>query len=430
MAQTENKTAFGALALSKLFDNGNYTEIGAHVMRNGSSDEREALVCAYGPVGDRLVFAFAQDMERMSGAFDAKAAKKIEKFYELALKSGAPVVGVFASSGSVVTEGSALLSGLSAMLTSVAMASDELPQIALVGGVCTGCMATAASMFDFTVTVKGAEFSAAAGTLTDGKGAQASIVAESEDAAFDAVRSLVAALPDNCDCGPAIADETDLNRVTGITEDEAKDKEKLIPAISDDGSFIELWKDDSEMTVGFAPVAGRYVGIVSVFGELTAKGANKAAGMTEFCSSFSIPVITLINSNGIAMSADAESAGLAKACARLAKAYRASGSPRISAGVGNACGAALPLMGSKYGASDVSFALKNSVIAPLDPARGVAFLMNSSVSADTPREKLESDYADSARAEKAAFDGDIDFVVSIDELRARICGALFMLDRE
>ena len=135
------KAGAGVKALGKLFDNGNYTEIGAHVTRARGSEEYEGTVCAYGPVMGRLVFAFAQDTDRMKGAFDARSAKKLVKLYELALKSGSPVVGVFASDGSVVTDGSSLLSGLSDMLTSIAMASGELPQIAVISGNCTGCMA-------------------------------------------------------------------------------------------------------------------------------------------------------------------------------------------------------------------------------------------------------------------------------------------------
>ena len=112
MERTENITLFGTKALEMLFDNGNYTEIGAHVTRGHGSEEYEGVVTAYGPMSGRLVFAFAQDSDRMKGAFDSRTAKKIENLYELALKSGAPVVGVFASSGSVITEGSSLLGGL------------------------------------------------------------------------------------------------------------------------------------------------------------------------------------------------------------------------------------------------------------------------------------------------------------------------------
>ena len=431
MERTENITLFGTKALEMLFDNGNYTEIGAHVTRGHGSEEYEGVVTAYGPMSGRLVFAFAQDSDRMKGAFDSRTAKKIENLYELALKSGAPVVGVFASSGSVITEGSSLLGGLSSFLTAVAAASGNIPQVALVSGVCTGCMATAASMFDFSVAIEGAEFSAGAGSATEGKGIKPSVCASTEREAVASVRAIVSAIPDNCDRGPAIADETDLNRDTGLSTEEAKDPDKLISALSDDGSFVEIGDRNDRMITGFAPIAGRYIGLVAASGDITAEGAEKAASFVGFCSDYSIPVLTLIDSNGFDICPEAEAAGLGRASAKLAMAYRNAGSPRISAVIGNACGASLPIMGSRKGAADISFALDSAVISPLSPERSVAFLMNDMVSKDKTREDLEAEFAaGEASAVNAAFDGDLDFVVSIDELRRRICGALFMLDRE
>ena len=112
MNEKKISNPLGADSLSMLFDNGNYTELGAHITRRAGSDENEGVVCGYGPVDGRLVFAFAQDSARMNGAFDSRSAKKIGNLYELALKSGAPVVGIFGCGGSIVTEGSSLLSGI------------------------------------------------------------------------------------------------------------------------------------------------------------------------------------------------------------------------------------------------------------------------------------------------------------------------------
>lgn len=433
MNEKKKSAPYGAESLSMLFDNGNYTELGAYVKRNADSAENEGVVCGYGPVDGRLVFAFAQDTARLGGAFDSRSAKKIGNLYELALKSGAPVVGIFGCTGSVVTEGASLLSGLGKLFSCVSLAAGEIPQVALVSGACTGSMAVAASMFDFTVSVKDAELSYGSRFAvgeTEGKNTASAIETETEQEAYVKVRALVTALPDSSECGPAIADETDLNRPTGITD--AKDANGLIAALSDNGSFIELYEKTGEcVKVGFAPLAGRYVGIVAAYGEINADGARKAASFVNFCSGFGLPLVTLVDSEGFEVSKDAEAQGISAAIAELAGAYRMCSGAKLSAVVGSACGAILPVLATREGAADVSFALENAVIAPLTPAKAVAFLKNDEITAEKTREMLESEWAETeASAEKAAADGDIDFIVTLDELRPRLCSALLMLERE
>ena len=436
MNEKKNSNPLGAESLARLFDCGNYTELGAHVKRSVHSEENEGVVCGYGPIDGRLVFAFAQDCDRMSGAFDSRSAKKIGNLYELALKSGAPVVGIFGGSGSVVTEGASLLSGIGKLYSCISLASGEIPQVALVTGTCTGSLAVAASMFDFTVSVKGSELSYGSRFVTEADTALAiekgisAIGTDSEDEAYAKTRALISVLPDSSDCGPAFADEADLNRETGVSK--VTDAASLIAALSDNGSFRPLYEDfGGEVTVGFAPMAGRYVGMIAPFGEITAKGAEKAAAFVSFCSSFSIPTVTLINSDGFEVSEKAEKEGIAKAMASLAAAYRMSAGTKLSAVVGSACGAVLPVFGTREGAADVSFALENAVVSPMTPAKAVAFLMNDKITAEKSREELEAEWASTeASSEKAAADGDIDFIVSLDELRPRLCSALLMLERD
>ena len=422
----------GAAALAALFDNGNYSELGAHVLR--SSGEKEGVVCGYGPVDGRLCFAFAQDAAQMNGAFDSRAGGKIRNLYELAMKSGAPVIGVFGCGGSVVTEGASLLSGLGSLFSSAVSAGEKIPQIALILGDCTGSMAITASLFDVCIAVKGTEFSAGAesvlGSPSDPTACGLSaLTAENAADGFRMARSLLGALPDCVGAGPALTDETDLNRALTLTKEEAKNTKTLLSALSDNGSFIELFAGyGHDITAGFAPMAGRSVGLVALCGLLSPDGADKAARFVKLCGRFGIPLITLIDSEGFEVSLHAEQKGMVLAMASLAKAYRLCAAPRISVVTGSACGAVLPLMGSRAGAADVSFALEDTVISPLPPARAVAFLMNDQVSDRMPRNVLESSFAEKeASAQKAAFLGDIDFTVTLPELRARLCGALLML---
>ena len=436
MNEKKNIAPVGADSLSRLFDNGNYTEIGAHITRHADGSVPEGVICGYGPIDGRLVFAFSQDAASLCGAFDSRAAKKIGNLYELVLKSGAPVVGIFGCGGSVVTEGSALLSGLGKLFSCISLASGEIPQIALVNGVCTGSLAVAASMFDLTVKVKdselsfGSTFATGADAAIAAANGIAAIEAENEAEAYAKLRALVAALPDSAECGPAFADETDLNRPTGIAD--TKDAKALIAAISDNQTFIELYeKVGGGITVGFAPVAGRYVGIIAAYGEINTKGAKKATEFVSFCSAFGLPMITLIDSEGFEVSENAEKEGISLAIAELAGAYRLCSGAKLSAVVGSACGAILPVFGTREGAADVSFALADAVIAPMTPAKSVAFLMNDKITAEKSREELEAEWAkNEASAEKAAVNGDIDFIVTLEELRPRLCSALLMLERD
>lgn len=421
--------------LEALFDNGNYTEVGAHLARLGG--EPQGVVCGYGPVDGRLVFAFAQDESRMKGAFDSRSVKKIENLYSLALKSGAPVVGVFASSGSVVSEGSALLGGIGAFLSLIARASGEIPQIALVAGTCTGSMAVAASMFDLAISVKDAEFSVSSKYISGGvcpaKTGLSAIVTETESELYAAAKKLIAALPDSADCITSFDNEAALNRPLGLNAEEVKNADKLICAFAD-GEFIELYKNiGNAVKVGFAPLGGGYVGIVAndysvKGGAITPAAAKKAASFVDLCSEYSIPVITFINSDGLDASAESDEGALALAAAELTKAYRYCDAPTVSAVVGRACGAVLPIMGSGCGASDVTFALDNAVISPMTPEASVAFMRNDEISDSVSRESLEKDFAENeASAENAAAEGEIDFICGVDELRQRISGALMML---
>lgn len=430
----KNKAVNGADALRLIFDAGTFTEVSAYMRRGGTPDEYEGVVCGYGSVGERLVFAFAQDSGKMGGAFDALAAKKIENLYTLALKSGAPVVGVFGCSGSVTADGSSLLDGIGKLYACISDSFGEIPQIALVCGSCTGSMAVAASMFDIAVTVKGADFSAGAHFVTglddisSETGLSAVACADTASGAA-AVRSLIRALPDNAG-SVAVSPAGDMQRPVGAQLADGHDMVALIAALSDSGEYTGLYTGYGDgMTAALAPLAGRYCGIVGCAGDITAAGAKKAAGFVRFCGEFGIPLVTLMNTNGFEASADAEKQGIAAALASLARAYAEADCARICVVCARACGAAFPIMGAKSSASDMVFALPGAVISPLTPERAVAFLWNDRITAQTSREMLEKQWAaENASPESAAQAGDIDCVVSPAELRARICSALLMLD--
>ena len=148
----EKDKTIGAERLVSLFDSGTFAEVGAYLKRDNG--DKTGVVCGYGAVNGKLVYAFAQDSDRQKGAFDAFQAKKIGMIYDAAMKNGAPVVGLFDSVGAYVGDGAGALSAYGSLLANVSRASGAIPQIAVVTGVCSGMAATAAAMFDLTVTVK------------------------------------------------------------------------------------------------------------------------------------------------------------------------------------------------------------------------------------------------------------------------------------
>lgn len=431
----EKKDSKGRTAIVSLFDEGTFVEIGAYVGKQGKA--YDAVLCGYGAVDGKLTFAFAQDADRQKGAFDAIGASKIAGLYEQAIRAGAPVVGILNSAGAVVTEGTAVLSAYGKFLKCISSASGVIPQIALVEGVCGGMTAAAAALFDFTVTAKdqaelfvnppflvGKETGKAEYAAKNGLSA---LTAESEDSAVCAVRTLVGLLPrnnaDTADADPTDAPDRPVSPA-GLTGS------ALVAELADADSFTELYAAyGQDLTTGLCRMGGMTVGVVAGngsadAGKLTAAGAAKAARLVSFCDAFSLPVLTLVDNAGLAMNADPTFAG---ALGKLAAAYAEASCPKVTAVVGKAYGAAFTLLGSRALGADLALALPDAVVSVMDPAAAVAFLRNDEVTAETTRASVEEKWSEENLADAAAASGDIDDVVPAEELRARLCAALYML---
>ncbi len=435
----EKGTTVGCAKIAALFDAGTFVETGAFMKRG---DDLAGVVCGYGAVNGKLVYAFAQDSDRKKGAIDALQAEKIAMLYSMALKNGAPVVGMFDSVGATVADGASVLSAYGKLLKVVSDASGIIPQIAIINGVCAGMAATVAAMFDVVVTVKdkselyvNAPFLAGKeiGT-TDytAKNGLASINAENEEDAVAKAVKLVSLLPSNCEEGVAIEDITDdINRTVAL---EGLSGKKLVNALCDAETFVALGEAyATEMITGFASFGGVTCGVVANDaavngGVITCDGAKKAAKLISFCDSFSIPVVTLVDSIGVATGAEAEGAPLAAQLGKLAMAYATADTAKISVVTGKAYGAAFTLMGSKALGADMVYTLPASEISVMAPASAVAFLWNDKITEEVTRADLIEKWTkECASPEAAAADGSIDDVVASLELRQRICAAVYML---
>ncbi len=442
MVQIDEKMYGNSKAkLELLFDAGTFVELGAYTKRQGSENDFEGVLCGYGAVNGKLAFAFVQDSGRTKGAFGERHAKKIANMYALAVKNGAPVIGVFDSAGAVVYDGAAALAAYGKFMKCISDASGIIPQIAIIDGVCGGSSAVCASMFDITVTIKessklyvnspfiigeeagSSEFAAANGI--------SAYSADSEGDAFAYVRGLVELLPSN-NSGAVISEVSDdMNRAVAFDADSYKSDE-LVKILADNGVFTKAYGDYCTNTVlGFASFGGITVGVVAsnpeCKGILDIKSARAITKLVSFCDSFAIPVVTLVDSEGLDVSVEAESAAYASELARLAYAYTTSDNAKITVVIGKAYGAAFTLLGSKSIGADMALALPTACISVLSPKASVAFVWNSKVG-EKSREELEAEWAEKCASAAEACDcGEIDDIVAPEELRARICAALEML---
>ena len=419
--------------LVSLFDAGTFVELSAYTKRKDGKSE--GVCCGYGAICGKLSFAFAQDGECVGGAFGDKQARKIGSLYSLAVKNGAPVIGVFDSKGVSVYDGAEALGAYGRLMKDISSASGVIPQIAIIDGVCGGASAVAAAMFDFVITVKDkSKFFVKApfvtGIATDNKKAgHSAYEAEGEADAYAFAKELVAMLPSNN--ADAICGEfsDDLNRAVGGN---TADTEALIAEISDGGRFVRLFKDYSEkMIFGFATFGGILTGVVAsasgTDGAIDVKSARATAKLIGFCDSFSIPVLTLVDSIGAEVSAEAEASSYAEELAKVAFAYSSTDNAKVTVVTGKAYGAAFSLLGSKAVGADMVYALPDAEISVLSAEASVAFVWNDKVG-EKSREELEAEWKKSvASADRAAENGEIDDVIDPAELRQRICAALSML---
>ncbi len=445
--------------IAALFDEGTFAETGAYAHRvaaefGGANGELEGVVCGYGAVDGRLVFAFAQDFSRMKGAVGAMQAKKICDLYDLAVKNGSPIIGLFDSAGAYVLEGVEALAGYGRIMKKAAAASGVIPQIAVIDGICGGAMATIASMFDFVIgaektgsfyvnppfVLNNLDRKADLGSMKTGAANGSIDVVCADDAAAAAyVRKLLAYIPQNNADGTAYtATNDEINRPTpdaaSIIAADGYSMTDVIAAISDDGAFLELGESWAKsMLTGFVTLNGMVIGVVANQpsvngGRLTGCAAKKAARFLSFCDCFKVPVLTLVDTEGYEVSVETEKAQYGAALAKLASAYASSENAKVTVVLGKAYGSAYTLMGSKSIGADIALAADSAKISAMPTASAVAFAWNDKVTDNAKRGEVEKEW-DSVMASPvlAAKAGEIDDIISLDELRVRVSAAFEML---
>ena len=457
--------------IAKLLDENSFVEVGAYVTARatdfnmtGKDTPADGVVTGYGTIGGCLVYVYSQDASVLGGSMGEMHAKKIAAVYSMAMKMGAPVIGLVDCAGLRLQEASDALHGFGQLYMSQTMASGVIPQITAIFGTCGGGMAVSAAMSDFTLMEsKKAKLFVNAPNAIDGnyagkcdtsaadfQGEKAGMVdfAGTEDEVLAKVRELVGVLPANNEDDMSYdVCEDDLNRVCEGLDGFAGDTAAALGQISDDGFFLETKPMFApSMVTGFARLNGNTVGCVANRSEsldekgektasydavLTAEGCTKAAEFVDFCDAFNIPVLTLVNVKGYKADKCSER-HMAKAAAKLTYAYANASVPKVTVIIGQAFGTAYLTMASKSCGADIVYAWPTAAIGMMDAQAAVKIMYADEIAkADDAvaliNEKAAEYQTLQSSAIAAAKRGYVDDIIPAEDTRKRVIAAFEML---
>lgn len=419
---TENLSAIKAVIekssayknLSELFDEGTFTQIDAYTM---SGDNPTEVIAGYGTVNSCPVYAFAQNSDICGGAMSKAHASKLQKVYDLAEKTGTPVVGMYSSAGAKLSEGMDMLGSYGTVLNSVSRLSGVVPQISVILGSCLGTGALNAVSADIIVMSEKASLSlSVTGENSSAECAEKSgishITAKNTKEAIEKTKELITLLPSNNLSVPPITDADEPEDNAGC----------LVKQVVDKDTFINLKKAYGEQAVtGLGRIAGTVVGIVATKGGITDKAsAEKITGFVRFCDAFAIPIITFADSEGFEDVKDA---------VKVASAYADATTVKITVIKGKAYGAFYLAMAGSAANADITYALDNASVSPLAPVTGAAIMWADRMAAPRKeREQIVKEYEQNeCNSQKAAAYGYVNDVIAKEDVRFKLYTSLEML---
>lgn len=447
--------------IDALLDESSFVEVGAYVTARSTdfnlSDKEtpaDGVITGYGIIDTNLVFVYSQDASVMNGSIGEMHARKIANIYDMAVKMGAPVIGLIDCAGLRLQESVDALNGFASIYAKQVMASGIVPQITAVFGSCGGGVAVISGLSDFTyMTNEDAKLYVNAPNVLDGNHVSKLDTASAEyqsansgnvDGVFETetevlgqIRQLVSVLPANNETDLSYSDcEDDLNRVVNV-EGYVSDAKSLLITISDNQAFIETKKDYAkDMVTGFVRFNGTTVGCVAnqetEGGDvLSVKGAYKAAEFVAFCDAFEIPVLTVTNIKGYKATVE-EEAGMAKAVATMTAAFAGATVPKVNLITGEAFGSAYIAMNSKGIGADIEYAWPKAKISMMEPEAAVKIMYADEIAAADDKnaliaEKKKVFAEEQASAMTAAKRGIVDDIIVPDATRKRLVAAFEML---
>ncbi len=420
----------------------------------------DGLVSGYGKVNGRLIYVFAQDFTVFGGSLSRANADKIVKIQELALKMGAPIIGLNDSGGARIQEGVESLAGYADIFYNNVIASGVIPQISAILGPCAGGAVYSPALTDFifmvnekshmfvtgpdvikTVTHEDVTKEELGGANThNSKSGVAHFNGTSEEQTLMMIRELLSFLPSNNLEDPPVQPNVDpvdrvdenLQEIVPVDPNKPYNMHEIIQAVIDNRHFLEVQPQYAQnMIVGFARFGGRPVGIVAnqpqhLAGVLDINSSVKAARFVRFCDAFNIPLVTFVDVPGFLPGTNQEFGGIIKHGAKLLYAFSEATVPKITLITRKAYGGAYDVMSSKHIGADVNLAYPTAEIAVMGPEGAINIIHRNGLS-DEEKTKAVQEYREKfANPYKAASLGYIDEIINPKDTRKKIVDALEM----
>lgn len=459
-------TSKASQRIAALLDDNSFVEIGGLVTARATDfnlkpneTPSDGCITGYGVINGNLVYVYSQDASVLNGTIGEMHAKKITNLYDLAMKTGAPVIGLIESAGLRLQEATDALAAFGEIYLKQTMASGVIPQITAVFGTCGGGLGLFPTMTDFTfMEEKNAKLFVNAPNALDGNvitkcdSSSAKFQAEEsgivdvvadEATILEKVRELVSFLPANNEDDASFLEDCtdDLNRVNPEIAGCVGDTSVALSILADDNNFFEVKSGYAKnMVTGFLRLDGVTVGAVANRSEicdeegkvaekldavLTADGCEKAAEFVNFCDAFGIPVLTLTNVKGYEATLTSEKT-IAKAAAKLTYAFANATVPKVNVVIGKALGTAYVVMNSKAIGADITMAWPDAQIGAMD-GKLAAKIMYDGQGADVINEKAAEYEALTLNVTSAAKRGYVDQIVNAADTRKYVIGAFEML---
>lgn len=463
MSNTAQNSA--KLRVSSLLDENSFVEIGGLITARATDfnlqqkeTPADGVVTGYGVIDGNLVYIYSQDASVLNGSIGEMHAKKIAGIYDMAMKMGAPVIGLIDCAGLRLQEATDALNGFGEIYLKQSIASGVIPQISVILGSCGGGLAVVPTLSDFTfmeennaklfvntpnalegnteakLNSASAKFQSEESGIVDFVGSESEIFAQ--------IRQLITMLPASNDNDMSYDDcNDDLNRICSDLENCVGDTSILISNIADDNIFVEVKSSFAKsMVTGFIKLNGVTVGCVAnrtqVFAidgtldkefeaVLSPNGCEKAAEFVNFCNAFNIPVLSFTNATGFEATIESEKK-IAKAAAKLTYAFANANVPKVNVIIGKAFGSAYITMNSKSIGADLVFAWPLAEIGMMD-AKLAAKIMYADEDAGVIDEKAAEYSQLQSSVISAAKRGYVDSIMEAQDTRKYVIGAFEML---
>jgi len=433
IAKRSQEPTIARIRAEKLFDEGSFVEIGRY-------NDVAGVITGYGTIDGRLVYAYSQE-----SAVNYDHAKKIGNIYELALKMGAPVIGIMDSKGVVIEDGLDAFEAYGMMFKNQSCASGVIPQISLVVGDCLGVSSMIPMLSDFVImseenaklfmmspsVFRGLEgktstYDSVGGASTHERSTGlVHCTCKTEDECYLVARDLLSYLPDNNLDGVMPSEVTDdlnrvdeaLNTIVPENDDDEIDMRYIISSIADNAKFFEIHKGFADnVTTGFIKLDGITAGIIACTGLFSLSACHKSGEFVNICDAFNIPVITLTDAKGYKKEFEQEHNGIVSLAAKLLYAFTNATVPKINVVIRNGIGNTYLIMNSKHIGADIVYAWPSARLALMDKTAQVKVLGTSA-----------QEYDEKASPYSVAAQGYVDNVIVPSNTRKRLISAVEML---